>query len=361
VVRDVTVFADAVGMGNPLRFFGTGEPVQIDDFTLPANCSVEVTFRVFNQQFLLRPDKENNARFLGCLGRAYDRYPALNLHAVDSISNHSSLLATPTSAAVLSDFMRDFVSTLARKTNDARGREGAFIERRYRAIPILDEAKLEERLRYLLTQGTKENLVWSARDWPGVKSIRALTGGPQLVGRWRDRTAEYEPRRNYDRRLARAAKRGVSISVEKPGQIWHTYPIDLVPLPHWKDLKPGQQRSRVAEMIRLDDQETRERHERDGTAPVGVRAILKQDPFNRPAEPKKSPAPPCHTSRPSWGRSWRTLYRAFDERIRAETETIRKAIPSDGLCASMSVLPVRPCAIMSASAPSPSGAGPPAV
>jgi putative transposase len=317
-------------MSSPLRFFGADHPIDIDGVTIPPRCAVEVTFRTHRQEFLLRPDKETSELTMGCFGRAYHRYPDLNLHVLRVISNHGCFLATPETAATLSSFMRDFLSTLAVKLNGHRGRSGTFWERRYRAIPVVDEAALEDRFRYVLTQGTKENLVWSARDWPGASSIPALLGGPRLVGRWRDQTAEYEVRRQLERRRMRASAAGESEKLPAPPQIWREYPIDHVPLPHWRGLKPGQQRARVAAMLADDDRRTRERHARDGTRPLGVAALLAVDPFARPAEPDKSAAPLCHASTVARRRAFRVAYRRFVESIRTATLILGRSVSAAG-------------------------------
>ena len=316
-------------MGYPRRFLGTGEPCEIDGVVLPARCAVEVTVRTLQQQFLLRPDKQSNQILLGCFGRAYDRYPSMSVAALSALSNHVTFLAMPDSVFVLSSFMRDFLSTLARRLNPERDREGTFWERRYRAIPIADQPALEARFRYVITQGTKENLVWSARDWPGVTSIPALLGGKPLVGRWHDRSAQYDLERQRQRMLERAAARGRTIDVPKVEPVWREYPIPMVPLPHWADLPPGKQRALVADMLADDDRITRERHQRDGTRPLGVRGILAVDPLDRPKRSKRSPAPVCHASskrtRAAFRQAQRTLASAakaaLPEVVRAASTT----------------------------------------
>ncbi len=309
-------------MGNPLRFLGAGHEIQLGDITIPPRCAVEVTFRTHQQRLLLRPDEDATDVILGCFGRAYHRYPELNLNVLSVLSNHGCFVALPESAHVMSNFMRDFLSTAAKRLNLHRDREGTFWERRYRAIPIVDEASLEDRFRYVLTQGTKEDLVWSARDWPGVSSARALLGGPGLVGRWRDRSAEGALRRQRERKIQRAQARGCTLDLPRAPQVWREYPIDLVPLPHWRDLKVGQRRARVAAMLHQDDEATRARHERAGTRPLGLRGLFAASPFDRPAKPAKSPAPRCHASSRARRDAFRVVYRAFADRLQASRDTV---------------------------------------
>jgi hypothetical protein len=317
-------------MGYPRRFFGSGLPIEINGVTIPPNCTVAVTVRTHQQALLLRPDREATDIVLACFGRAYDRYPGLNLHVLDALSNHVTFMATPDAPVTLSSFMRDFLSTVAKQINALRGRDGTFWEQRYSAIAVVDEAGLEERFRYVLTQGTKENLVWSSRDWPGVTSIHTLLGGPPLVGRWRDRTAEYELGRQTDRRCQRAANDDEASTSSAQPQVWREYTIRHVPLPHWAHLKPGEQRARVAAILHEDDKATKERHRRAGTQPLGVRAILAADPHARPLNSKKSPAPLCHATSTAARRAFRIAYRSFVAATRAAAVTLAKSLSTAG-------------------------------
>jgi len=320
-----------VRVGYPLRYFGDDDPVEIDGVVIPPRCSVEVTFRTHQERHLLRPDKDACELILGCFGRAYHRYPELNLHALAMLSNHGCFIASPASASVLAAFMRDFMSTLARRINWHRDRAGRLWQRRYRAIPIVDEGKLEERFAYVLTQGTKEDLVASAREWPGVSSVGALLGGKPLVGRWRDYTAEAELRRQRERRVARAARRGEWRQEPKIAQVWREYPIEHVPLRHWQDLRVGERRARVAAIIHEDERRTRERHAAAGTRPLGVRGVLATDPFSRPEDPKRSPAPLCHTSGGRRiRRAFRKAYGRFVNAVRACANRHEEAVRGVG-------------------------------
>ena len=62
---------------------------------------------------------------------------------------------------------------------------------RYRGIIVSDERRDQEgRLRYLLKQGVKENLVETPEEWPGVNSVKSLCYGTEFFGYWYDRTQE---------------------------------------------------------------------------------------------------------------------------------------------------------------------------
>ena len=84
------------------------------------------------------------------------------------------------------------LSNLAREVNRRTGWSGPVFHGRYSMIVVTDEeAAQAERLKYVLAQGCKENLVERPRDWPGVGSVRCLLEGEPLSGHWFDRTLEY--------------------------------------------------------------------------------------------------------------------------------------------------------------------------
>jgi hypothetical protein len=328
-------------MGNPLRFFGAGTPIDLPEGgTIPGRCAVEVTIRAHQQQLLMRPSKEVNEIVLGCLGRVMDRYPELDMYVFSFESNHASFVCMPPSAWMLWNFMRDLLSALATRLNAEHDREGTLWERRYRAIPITDDAKLQERFAYCLLQGTKENLVASAREWPGVSAVTQLMGGPQLVGRWRDGTASYALRRQRERKLERAAKRGHALELPEAPEVWIEYPIRLAPLPPWADLRPGQRRARVTAIVNDDDEATRKRHRRDGTRPLGVAAIRATDPFARPARSKKSPAPLCHASTPALRDGFRAALGDYVRSVRGVAERVEASLPAAGLFEGATLAPL---------------------
>ena len=117
------------------------------------------------------------------------------------------------------------------------------------------------------------------------------------------------------RKLQRAGRTDVEVGDKHVPQIWREYPINLVPLPHWHNDKPGTIRQRVADIVRRDAEQTRARHKRDGTRPLGRALILQTDPFSRPDEPKKSPAPMCHASTKAGRRAYRRAYAAWAELV----------------------------------------------
>ena len=177
--------------------------------------------------------------------------------------------------------MRYVNSNLARKVGRLVGWCDRFWSRRYQAIVISsEEGAQRERLRYCLAHGVKEDLVETVDQWPGVHCAKSLLTGEPAEGYWFDQTQEYAARRRGEKSdRMRYATREVLV---------------LSPLPCWKHLSEEVRRQLVAEMIAEIESEAAARRRRSGSQVLGASAVRGQHPFDRPARPKKSPAPLFH-------------------------------------------------------------------
>ena len=77
---------------------------------------VEVTCRVVQRRFLLRPSPKLNAIICGTLGR-FQKIHAMTICGFVYMSNHCHLLLKPTSIQQLADFMRDVNSKIAKEVD----------------------------------------------------------------------------------------------------------------------------------------------------------------------------------------------------------------------------------------------------
>ncbi|MGH7485761.1 MAG: transposase, partial [bacterium] len=142
---------------------------------------VFITCRTVQGRFLFRPGPALNDLVLGVLGRCQRNYD-LTLCAVTALSSHIHLLAVADDARQIAGFMRDVKSKLAREVNRLTDWKGHVFERRYDMAVVTEEEGAQiGRLAYILAHGVKEDLVASAREWPGVQSARALLDGEPLT------------------------------------------------------------------------------------------------------------------------------------------------------------------------------------
>jgi REP element-mobilizing transposase RayT len=271
---------------------------------------VEVTVRAVQGRFLLKPSPGFREIVIGALARAQSLYP-VEVHAVACLSNHLHLLLSPANVYALADFMRHFNTNLSKEAGRLHDWSGPLLQRRYQSILVSQEEEAQiARLRYILEQGCKENLVAKPSDWPGAHCAQALVEGKPLDGIWFNRTAEYNARR-----------RGASF---RPEDFAVRYQLELAPLPCWKDLSSSMTRSCAAQLVDEIEAETQERHRREGTQPLGIRPILRQHPHSRPKSSKKSPAPLCHAFTRSMRQQLRQAYAAFLESFRDAADRLRQ-------------------------------------
>jgi REP element-mobilizing transposase RayT len=160
-----------MGMGWPLRMF------QEEGFYF-------VTSRCFQGRLLLRPSAEVNEVVGGVLAKAVQQSAGnVRLHAFTFASNHFHLLVWARGAA-LAAFMQYLRANLSKKVGRLVDWSGGFWERRYSAEPVLDDAALVGRLRYVLAHGVKEGLVERSAEWPGLTCLPQLLGPARRLFQW---------------------------------------------------------------------------------------------------------------------------------------------------------------------------------
>ncbi len=269
----------------------------------------EITIRTIQGRFLLRPSKKLNEIILGVLGRALSRYN-VELHLIVVASNHIHIILTVYDIESLSNFMRYFNGNVGREVGRLHNWREKFWGRRFASISILDDAKMMDRARYILSHGCKERLVLRPKDWPGVNCVDALTKGKRLFGVWYNRTAEYE-----------ASMVGHEFS---PGDFATRYEVPLTPLPCLQHLSPKEQREKIKELVRSIQIETKARHGKKHTRVLGARKVQRQHPHRRPHKMKRSPAPSCHSSDKETWKAFRDAYREFVSIYRTASGRLRQ-------------------------------------
>jgi hypothetical protein len=169
--------------------------------------------------------------------------------------------------------MEFFGGNLAREIGRESAWSGRFWGRRYHsAIVSNDEQSQLDRLRYVLSNGCKEGLVASPRDWPGVSATPALLDGSMaLRGKWFDRTRYY-----------RAGKRGSLRAFAEDEQVC------LSVLPAWIGKGQLVYREMIQSVVEHIEQETAQMHQINGTTPAGPKWVLRQNPHRVPKDIKKS-------------------------------------------------------------------------
>ena len=264
----------------------------------------EVTIRTLGGAFWLRPDPLCRAIILGVFGRALQLYDGIRLHGFDAQSNHLHYLLSATAPEQLPLFLDYVHGNIARQLNDLCGRTGVFWSRRGSVIAVVDDDAQVERLRYLLSQGPKSNLVASPKDWPGACSTPALLGDMTIPAQYTSLDAR---RRNARRPNPRDA-----------AELAQDVAIVLAPLPVWAHLAHDQLRAKHAALVAAVEDEHR------GAAVLGVDRLVAEDPDHRPVALVRSPAPRCHAVLARIRQRFLEAYDAFADAYKAASLRLRQ-------------------------------------
>ena len=205
----------------------------------------------------------------------------------------------------------DYVnSKVAREVADLVDWPDKVWARRYQSIPVSNEEKAQvDRLRYLASHGVKEGLVARASEWPGVNCVRAILEDEPLQGIWYDRTKEYAARNRGEtfERLKYATAEELHLS----------------PLPCWADLPPEVYKQQIAELIEESEREAAAELKQRNRQPLGVSAVLRQQPHARPNRAKKSPAPLIHAATQAMRKAFWVAYSTFVAAFRDAAELLK--------------------------------------
>ena len=271
---------------------------------------VEVTNRTLHGRFLIQPCPEVNDILAGIIGRAMRRYQ-MRVCALIFMSSHFHLLLDVDDARQLSRFMGYVGGNVAKEIGRRLGWKEKIWARRFQAIVVSDEEEAQvARLAYLLSHGIKEGLVSHPSEWPGLHSVDALLNGTEIVGHWYDRSKEYAARR-----------RGKEVN---SSDFATEERIELSPLPCWAHKSAEQIREAVADLL----ESVVEEHTTalDGQPVAGVEAIQAQDPTERPARLKVSPAPAFHAHSREAFEELRNAYNAIVAAYRLASERLQQGL-----------------------------------
>jgi len=264
-----------------------------------------VTCRTFQARKLMTPSSPLVRDVCGGVLAKAVQVSGVRLHAYVFLSNHLHLIVHARGEQ-LARFMKYLLGNLSKKL----GRLckpvwwGRFWERRYTASPVVDEAALEDRLRYVLAHGIKEGLVARLSDWEGLHCAAQLADEEPRRFSWYNWTRLWR----VSRRKAVAAGAGAK---RYDDTLAEPVELELEPLPHWASEPKERRKARMRALLAHVERDT----VRPGPPlePEGVRKQSTARCWRR----KRSPPPLCHASTAEGRANYRLAYRAFCDAFRA--------------------------------------------
>ncbi len=233
------------------------------------------------------------------LARAVRHY-RVKLYGFVWMSNHVHLLVQAPEGN-FTEFMAYLNGQIAREINRFLRRQHQLWARRYAIGQVLDEPAELERLLYILTNPAKAGIVDSIEQWQGLSSAPFLLEGKQQRFLCFDRS-----------RWHRAGRPDIITPYLSTVELEHTV------LPqrqkygaaenqaYWRQMLKEQQRALANADFQRGADGPAEKLRWRGEVALRV-------PTDRPASPKRSPQPLCHTTVPAMFRVFARWFRLFVE------------------------------------------------
>lgn len=262
-----------------------------------------VTTRCVGAQHLMRPDAECCRIILACLSRFAVAHK-VDVYGFVFMSNHYHLLCGAPHLN-LSAFLQDLNSSIARRLNVHRDRNGVFFGERYTTVDVLDDEKAFEKLLYILVNPCAAGVVVKPGEYPGVSSYAYHLSGEKVRGHWVDR-----------KRYHRNRKRNPEVRKE---DYTAEYEFALKPLPQMQSLSHEERALRIEKAILKRCKALQRERKKDGKSRyLGPKKCRELDPFSAPERPKKTRYSACVGTD-------REAVLEYNEQRRAVVEAYRKA------------------------------------
>ena len=304
-------------MPTPLRFIPDEIKLWKDKKGRPI-AIVEVTIRTLAGKFLLVPRPKHVRILLGVIGRALQTLD-FELYGYAYLSDHGSLIIGVRDEAHQAQIMEFVHGNIARELGRKEYSDWPtkFWGRRGRPIPILSDEDLLERMKYLLSNSTKEHLVEHPTQWPGAHCARALCTGKTDSGLWINRTGLYYANRHKNPNLLSRFESEVS--------------VPLTRLPLWEHLSAEDNCKRFQALCSDIAEETRvERLSIGKRGVLGAKAATRIHPHFRPKQLANSPAPLMHCKDLAVRRWFFEMYHAFRATYREASAALRAGLQPFG-------------------------------
>jgi REP element-mobilizing transposase RayT len=227
-----------------------------------------ISRRCFERRHLLRPDPWVTKVVDYCLAHATAECGIL-FHGYVVMSNHPHLMLTDPDAR-LPEFMQRLDSLVARAVKAFRGRkESFFAPGSYSAVRLKTPQDIMAKLVYTLTNPVAAGLVTHSRRWTGGTSRKWAYGETRTYAR---------PGRPF---------------FDPEGPLPESVSLTLTRPPGFEDVTDAEMTTELLRQVREHEAELRKKARSEGRTFLGMDAVMRMDPNDRPRtpEPRRSIRP----------------------------------------------------------------------
>jgi REP element-mobilizing transposase RayT len=231
---------------------------------LQSGMIYHVISKTLRGQFLLAPKKGVSSLCGGVVAMARQNWPEVKLYGFAFMSNHIHLMVSGRSDEV-SCFVGFIKREISRRLGQRYKLPGSFWHQRFVATALPTEESTVKCLKYILSQGVKEDLVERPEHWPGLHCAKYLMLGARIKAEWLDATL-YHRAKTVQSRLARKKKLNKSDFIQR---------LDLTAdaLPCWAHLSIAARRVHVTALVAEIIGEEAGRRKRAGKTVMGRKAV----------------------------------------------------------------------------------------
>ena len=279
----------------------------------------EITIGAQQGRFLLRPSPEVRDIIVGAIAHAQEVHK-FDVYAYSFLSNHGSYLIGVTDAEKQAAIMRDIHSKIGLELRrpEFSNWTGGIFHRRGLPILVANAEDLISRLKYCLSNSTKEHLVPRPDRWGGAHAAKALCGqGNGIYGRLMEDEGVYNHRSKYWGR-----QEGMSDADARKACI-EKVTLKLSKLPCWAHLSDEEYRQKMVSMCIDISSEAAEVRQEEKRSVLGMARVLRYHPHHRPETVAKSPAPLIHCQCRESKERFHLRYRAFAAACREAMKRLR--------------------------------------
>ena len=233
-------------------------------------CVYHVMSKTWGGLYLMAPKDGVREIITGVVAQAKMKYPEIKLYYDVFLSNHFHLIMQGPGHE-FSPFVGSIKREISVRIGSHNGIPGPFWNSRFTSTALPTEESTLGCLDYLLSQGTKEDLVERPQDWPGAQGAKQLMYGEKRKGVWFDGTA-YAIAKNKASQLKNPPP-------VKRKDFYQKRELSLDVLPALKETEESERQKYVQSRVETITHNEKTRRQEQGKRVLGVKRVKAMNRF----------------------------------------------------------------------------------